>query len=171
MLMNEQLQKAISSLLIENVSLKEMQVITHDNFNPDQIPEDLYSNGQSYRDVMRFESFGYYEDDEPQEGEEELEFYRYTYSIGLRFIPTEQRLLHEQGEIESDELEPLLEFKATFFADYTIKFPLEQDEIDAFAEQHVGFHVWPYWREFLQSSCSRLGLPPLAVKPYIIKQS
>lgn len=166
--MNEQLQKALSSLFIENVSLKDMQVLTDDNFNPDSIPDDIYDNAQSYKYVTKFESFDY--DDDSSKGEKPLEFYRFTYSVGLRFIPSEQRALHEQGEMETDDLEPAIEFKATYLADYAVKESLEQEEVDSFAEQHVGFHIWPYWREFVQSSCARLGLPPLVVQPYVIKK-
>ncbi|WP_339389045.1 hypothetical protein [Vibrio caribbeanicus] len=164
--MNEQLQKAVTNLFIENVSLKEMQVLTDDKFDPDSIPDDIYDNAQSYKYVTKFESFDY----DSSEGENQLEFYRFTYSIGLRFIPGEQRVLHEQGEIETDDLEPSVEFKATYLADYAVKEPLEQEAVDLFAEHHVGFHIWPYWREFVQSSCARLGLPPLVVQPYVIKK-
>jgi len=115
---------------------------------------------------LRFESFCY--DDE--DSNDEVEFYRFTYSAALRFIPTEQRIQHQNGELETEDLKPVLEFKATFIADYGVNEALEQDEIDSFAEQHVGFHVWPYWREFVQSSCARLALPPLNVKPYIIQK-
>lgn len=37
------------------------------------------------------------------------------------------------------------------------------DEIRAFAQVNAVMNAWPYWREFVQSTTSRLGLPPLTL--------
>ncbi|EOW9144760.1 TPA: hypothetical protein RI735_002132 [Vibrio cholerae] len=160
--MNDSMLKdAVSNLAIENIVLKEMTVKTHDDFDPDTVPEDIFLNGQSYRNVVRVQSFSVNDEDV-------VSLYRYTYSLGLRFIPTEQRVRHEAGEIEGDELEPYIEFTARFFADYHSEKELEKDSVDAFGEKHVGFHIWPYWRELIQSSCGRLGINSIVIPPYRI---
>ncbi|MEM7998736.1 hypothetical protein Q4R43_20030 [Morganella morganii] len=52
---------------------------------------------------------------------------------------------------------------ATFEAAYSSNERLTEDELRAFAEKNVMYHVWPYWREYLQNSCSRLDIPRLQV--------
>ena len=63
------------------------------------------------------------------------------------------------------EINPILEIKSEFIAQYESACELTQDEINQFSEKHVYFHVWPYWREVIQSSCARLGISPLIIPP------
>ena len=35
--------------------------------------------------------------------------------------------------------------------------------IEAFANTDAVYHAWPYWREFVQSSMARMGLPPIMI--------
>jgi preprotein translocase subunit SecB len=35
------------------------------------------------------------------------------------------------------------------------------EELAAFAETNAIFNVWPYWREYVQSTCQRMGMPSL----------
>lgn len=150
---------ATSCLTVDSVSLKDMTVNTYEDFDSEILPEDLYDNGQSFSGLRRVQSFT--DDDFP-----ELTFYRFSYSIGLRFLSTEDKAKLKQKEIDLDDANPYLEFKATFIAIYRSTQELEQDEVRDFGERYVRFHVWPYWRELVQSSCARLQLPPLVVPPY-----
>jgi len=43
--------------------------------------------------------------------------------------------------------------------------------LDEFARYNVGYHVWPYWREYVQGTCARLGIPPVPVPMYRIPAS
>lgn len=38
-----------------------------------------------------------------------------------------------------------------------------QEEIQAFADTNVVYNSWPYWREFVQNTITRMGLPPLTL--------
>lgn len=40
---------------------------------------------------------------------------------------------------------------------------LTQDNYDAFGERNGVYNAWPYWREFVQSTTVRMGLPPLTL--------
>lgn len=53
------------------------------------------------------------------------------------------------------------EVSATFELDYGLPNDANftQEHFDAFAELNGVFNAWPYFREFLQSSTVRLGLP------------
>lgn len=37
------------------------------------------------------------------------------------------------------------------------------EELKLFADGNAVFNVWPYWREFVQSTMSRMGLPPITI--------
>ncbi|GJM43216.1 MAG: hypothetical protein DHS20C21_00580 [Gemmatimonadota bacterium] len=54
-------------------------------------------------------------------------------------------------------------------ARYELAYSLQADsapsdeELKAFAAANGIFNAWPYWREFVQSTASRMGLPPVVL--------
>ncbi|MEI8627931.1 hypothetical protein [Vibrio sp. M60_M70] len=160
--MTEDLKAAVSSLVIETVTLRDMLVSTYDDFDPELLPEDFGLNGQAYNGVTRIQTL---EDD----NEPDMQFIRFIFSSGIRFISNEDRKALKKQEIENEDVIPYIEFKATFSADYKSAVQLTQDQLRAFAKQHVSYHVWPYWREFIQSSCARLNIHPITIPPVRIK--
>jgi hypothetical protein len=40
------------------------------------------------------------------------------------------------------------------------------EHLSAFAQGNGIYNAWPYWREFLQSSTVRMGLPPFIVPSF-----
>ncbi len=58
---------------------------------------------------------------------------------------------------------------ATFNAQYKVTGDIgtfSDKDISVFARAVSLFHVWPYWREFVQNTTARMGLPPLTVPLY-----
>ncbi len=155
-------EKATSCLTVDTVSLKDMAINTYEDFDSELLPEDLYDNGQSFSGLSRVQTFT--DDEQP-----DVTFYRFIYSIGLRFLSTEDKARLQKNELDVDEASPYLEIKATFCAIYRSTKELDEDEVRDFGSRYVQFHIWPYWRELVQSSCGRLQLPPLVVPPYRIK--
>ena len=53
------------------------------------------------------------------------------------------------------------EIKAVFIAEYALigDEELQEDSINEFGRINAPFNVWPYWREYCQSTCSRMSLP------------
>ncbi len=155
--MNNKLDRAVENLTITNVNLKSMSVNSFENFDADNLPDDFLKKPQSFKGVVRLETFVLNEDTD-----DEFYCYRYTFESGLRFVAT--------NTTKQDVVEPYLKFEAKFFADYTSPIKLESDELECFSEQHVCFHVWPYWREYVQSCCARLGIAPIFIPPYRVKK-
>ena len=62
------------------------------------------------------------------------------------------------------------EIAATFVAQYLILPDTKPSRaaLDAFAKSNAGYHVWPYWREYIQSICARAGLPVVTIPMYQI---
>jgi hypothetical protein len=54
-------------------------------------------------------------------------------------------------------------------AEYFVRpgFQLSPEKAEAFAQGNAIFHLWPYFREFLQSSMTRMGQEPL-LAPYLM---
>jgi hypothetical protein len=54
-------------------------------------------------------------------------------------------------------------------AEFALRYRLTQqgvhdsNSVDAFAKMNGVYNAWPYWREFVQSTVARMGLPPLVV--------
>lgn len=67
------------------------------------------------------------------------------------------------SELEEEGMQ--CDVKAVFELSYNIRESEEfsSEEYLAFAEINSVFNAWPYWREFLQSSLSRMGMPTLTV--------
>jgi preprotein translocase subunit SecB len=55
--------------------------------------------------------------------------------------------------------------KATIELAYSLTAEFEENELDCFARVNGIYHAWPYWREFVQNSTTRAGLPPLTLHP------
>lgn len=64
--------------------------------------------------------------------------------------------------------EEVLRIEARFHLLYRIPSfdGLASESITAFGETNGVFNAWPYWREFVQSTTVRMGLPPLTVPVY-----
>jgi hypothetical protein len=85
--------------------------------------------------------------------------YNYIYNVGIRCT---------DKSVESEEVEVKVHFeiKAKFKVTYISEIELDQECASEFAQYNVGHTVWPYWREYVQSSCSRLGISNVDVPFY-----
>lgn len=65
----------------------------------------------------------------------------------------------------SGEAENSLSMSATFVLHYTMSSfeHLTDSHLRAFAQVNGVFNAWPFWREYVQSTSSRLGLPAITV--------
>jgi hypothetical protein len=96
----------------------------------------------------------------------------FTTRTTLVFQVTEKpQVAEEPGEQATVNAQALL--RATIEAGYTFKAPSEvsDEELADFALCYCPFHVWGYWREFVQSSLARLELPRHTVPLFLIAQA
>lgn len=68
---------------------------------------------------------------------------------------------------------PALEIRSVFRLTYGLPkaFQASQQEIQAFSVTNSMLNSWPYWREVVQSTVTRMGLPPLVLPLYRIADS
>jgi hypothetical protein len=61
--------------------------------------------------------------------------------------------------------EPLIVLAAGFILVYSVGAisDFSDMELAAFAKTNGVFNAWPYWREFVQNTSARMGIPPITV--------
>lgn len=152
--MTPELKKCADNLMIQSVTLKSLLVELNDEIDAEEFDDEYLNHPQELRFVRKIRQF-------ESEGDNHW-LYKLNAVIGIRFISDEE---NSDENAEDDSIEPLLEIRAEFVAQYECPCELSMEEINQFSERHVYYHVWPYWREVLQSSCARLGIQPIIIPP------
>ena len=77
---------------------------------------------------------------------------------------------HLRAFHEEDARRPVLTIEVSFVLAYELPSfdGLTQEGFDQFADFNGVFNAWPYWREFVQNTVARMGLPPLTVPVFRI---
>jgi uncharacterized protein YbgA (DUF1722 family) len=99
------------------------------------------------------------------EEEANFQLIRYHVSTGLRLLPTNLA----DAERESDELTKhvMAEITAEFVSEYRIIKPdLSKEAIEEFGKYNTMLHIWPYWRELIQSMCARMRMAQIVLPMY-----
>lgn len=149
---NKILQEAQSALSIGGIYIRSIESFIADDIIPEQI-DSLDLERQEFQSPKRYIQYQLKNDNS------ETQEVRYEYIIGTRLIkPTTD----EEGDVKT-----IFELKTVFEARYQSKIDISDESLKEFGIHNVGFHVWPYWRELLQSTCLRMGITPLEVKMYV----
>lgn len=90
-------------------------------------------------------------------------YYTFVYSLGVRVV--------DVTKTEGDDGKELLKIEADFEITYSSTQEFEEECIVAFSKDHVRYHVWPYWREYVQSSCARMGIGNINIPFYQLEIS
>lgn len=152
--MNRDLIKEASECLaIQDVRLNNSNISVADTFDPlfpayDSLNIQFRHGIKSHR-VNEVSASG-------EDGPISQKLVLYTYACGIRVVPP---------VLGADVLS---EIEADFVAYYLIVKEISDDAIKQFGIYNVGYHVWPYWREYVSSVATRLRLPPLTIPMYTI---
>lgn len=75
-------------------------------------------------------------------------------------------LIVKRHEGSPEEL--LVRIEARFALTYALssKQDLSEENYEAFGQRNAVYNAWPYWREFVQSTTVRMGLPALTLPVY-----
>lgn len=93
---------------------------------------------------------------------------QYRVNAGARLV-----LPDDGGDVpEQQEPEVVARVETSFLVTYVEKVgaELSDEAIDEFAQHNVPFNVWPYWREVVHASFSRMGLPRVVLPLYRMKR-
>ena len=135
-------------LRVKRVVLRNSFVNINDEIEAGELAT-IASTAQNFRGVARVKETKF-ENDKSEWWE-----YSFYYSVGIRLIAE-----------DDNDVVPLVEIKALFSAIYISDTNLSEEQIEVFSKNNVGYHVWPYWREFMQSSCMRLSIDPIDAPLY-----
>ncbi|WP_156138113.1 hypothetical protein [Pantoea rodasii] len=162
--MNKLLKTAIENLAIHTVSLRDSHTEIGEGYNSLNINGAPKKN-QSFRTVVKIEVV-----EMKKEGDDSPPrlFYSFHYEVGSRLVSLDHS---DEESSEQEDHGALATIEARFEAIYRAKRELDKDELQAFAARNVGYNVWPYWREYLQGTCNRMGINPIRVPFYYEKDS
>jgi hypothetical protein len=156
--MDEALKQAQNSLSIQSVNLKNSKIFVRDDIELASL-DHAETKVQSFRKVVKIREISLTDSDK-----HEFWDYRYIYSAGIRLI-----FSSEENEASTGEASlPIVEIVGVFEAKYLSKSQVSEECLRAFSTDNIGYHVWPYWREYVQSSCARIGLSPAFEVPFYI---
>ncbi|MFT6100113.1 MAG: hypothetical protein ACJAYF_002665 [Arenicella sp.] len=154
-------ERAKSLLTFQNLSLRSAEIAIFNDYEPfhiDELTEAGEAGIQTFSGVEKINEITF-----DSHADDSLWGYIFHYSAGVRVVDGEEPK-------DDDESNICLLIQASFTARYGSKDELSQECLDAFSENNVGYHVWPYWREFVHSSSLRLGVRPLAVPFYQLRE-
>jgi hypothetical protein len=153
--MSPEIKKCTDNLLIQGVILKSLYFKFGEEIDEETFDDSFLKNTQEMKFVK---SVLVAENAElPEKGY----LIKYTSVLGIRFVTDEDLESENQQEID-----PLLEVKAEFTSKYLSAEELTEDELKAFGKSHIFYHIWPYWREVIQSTCARAGISPIVIPPH-----
>lgn len=144
-MMNEKLQKAIDTLRIHDVYLRNSLSQCVNDFDP-KYAQDIDKLITQTKHGVKQSHLAQVDDCQW--------LVRVFIEVGIRLV---------DPDIEQEDESVRAFIEAEFVAEYTLDQELEQDCINEYALKNASYHVWPYWREFLMSQCTRMYLPRLVL--------
>ena len=80
---------------------------------------------------------------------------------------------HFEAFVESKTSQPVILIDASFLLSYRIEDfeGLTQKGFERFANLNGIYNAWPYWREFVQNTIVRMGLPSLSIPVFRIVET
>lgn len=153
------LDSAIKSLHIQHVLLRNVTQLIAPEFEPGLGPQPRMGLQLRHRPLDRMGMT-------IQGAEGDINVVRFHYECGIRFVDVGQNVDPETASTE--EAKVLAELLAVFSVDYVESSDAEisDEAIELFGKRNVGYHVWPYWRELVQSQAARSLLPLPAIPFY-----
>lgn len=166
---NRKLIEAQQELVPTRVLLREAVVHCNDDFDPSSI--DMVNLEFQYLSNMNNVDEAEFLIDELEDTDlnSESRMYIYRFTLGIRAIHTDDTEEVEQADSDGLDLkdEGFIQFgiKAVFETRYFSARGLDQDCIQIFGEKNVPFNLWPFWREYVHSTCLRMGFKQPAILP------
>ena len=151
------LQEAIKALRIADIRPQSLKVSVRDDFDNSSDAAELVV--QWRHDLKRISFVKM--DDAGENGDGAQKLVLFTIETGLRYV-TDSDADPEAVEESAIGAEIMADFRATYVASEE----LDKDCLEEFGNANALYHVWPYWRELIQSTCARFGLPPMVLPMY-----
>jgi bifunctional ADP-heptose synthase (sugar kinase/adenylyltransferase) len=155
--MTNTLASAQKKLSLETITLRDSDIF----FNRDYSAGYLMQKEHSMQTFSAVKSCNINELVADNDPEDKRWGYCFLHATGIRIVPNNAEISEVVSEDSSEEEITILEIKAIFEAIYESSIELSDEELSKFSEHNVGFNVWPFWREYVQSTCLRMNIQPL----------
>ncbi|MAK92286.1 MAG: hypothetical protein CMI08_03245 [Oceanospirillaceae bacterium] len=142
------LQKAQQALMFESVLLRDSKINMKESIDVRDWSQAKIIN-QSLSGVYAIK----HEEAEKEDDGSRFWIYTFFYETGIRCVPEQ-----EEADSSNEDYQPFLEIRVKWSVRYWSKSALPEESLHAFSVDNVGYHVWPYWREYVQSTSARMGL-------------
>lgn len=158
------LNKVIPRLHIQQVYISSSSLKVSDDFFPgaeEEATSSQFAWGTKGIKVHELEGVG----------GNKIQLAKMRFGAKTRIVKNPDQVTFPEGyKPQADEI--LAEIDVTFVAEYLVagEGDLDQEGLSEFAVHNMPFHVWPYWREYLQSTATRAILPIPMLPFYQIKQ-
>ncbi|MEQ1637811.1 MAG: hypothetical protein ABL903_14095 [Methylococcales bacterium] len=156
-------QKAKDNLSIAVIYLRATTAYLNDEFDPSIPNQELIAQFN-----IGIKSYAIKELEDENNNKHKVLVYQTEARMRYLKAPLPEHLENDQ---QLDSL-TVSEIVALFTSEYIIKCDedLAEDAINEFGRINVPHQVWPYWREYSQSTCARMYLPISIMPMYIINQ-
>jgi hypothetical protein len=157
---------AVDCLKIRLVALRDSKLLMHPEFDP-------LAGGNwliQHRIALKKVESG----DRTEAGRQQaIKYVRGYIESGVRLAaPPAVPSSADDGAAQNRQPFVAAELVATFIADYECnevgKMPTN-DAVREFLQHNAVFHVWPYWREYVQSTFARAQLPQITLPMLTVK--
>lgn len=165
-------QTAIDSLSIIDISFQKESIELRDAYipaiggNPEQ-----FIRQTSFKPVEYF--FGEINTTSAASNEQKtVDSVHFVVVTGVRFISRDALTeLDDLSQVSEEDIKPYIvaELQCIFNAHYAINKPkddIPKECLDDFLRDNVPYHVWPYWRSWVESTCMRYRLPHTVIGFY-----
>lgn len=146
--------KAMDSLAIQRVYLRSCEIRSNDEF------EVGFFEGR-FENQLRHSPVKFMRLDGVDENGGSIKCVRYVIEFGWRVVSHDE----SQEATEPSPSNTAFETIARFNVDYSVKADVDDESLNAFLKNAV-HNAWPYWREFVQSTCARAGIPVVEIPPF-----
>lgn len=151
----ELLKPALDALSIQRIILRDGEIKVGENIEMGFF-EGRFVN-QLKRGVTGIKKLeGFDEDDNS------APYYRYIIEFGARLIQVD-----ESGKFDEQKINVPFEIIARFNVDYLTRADLSNECLAEFSQNAI-HNAWPYWREYVQSTCARCGVPQIEIPPFTL---
>lgn len=146
----EALERAKAALQFDDIFQASASAVLGEEFDPKSTVIDETSCQLQFKHVVRQSKVLEY-----RNAAGTINLFRVYIDVGIRLF------YRKDADIDDD---PALQIEAHYCVDYRItqdSLQTDQEALDAFALSNASFHLWPFWREYVMSQCSRMNVPKI----------
>lgn len=153
--MSDSFEKAKQALSPRGIYLRDSVLDLNEAFMPRDADQELgfrFFHGPT--ETLKHRHLEMKENDQIVDEKEE---YIFLYQMGVDVAKRED-YQNAQSDEEAQDAPTQMRLLATFELVYWSDEELPEEGLQEFANRNTVFHAWPYWREFVQSTCQRIGM-------------